>query len=62
MAILPAGSGTRRVPDPSGPGSGRLLHPRVKPEPDPKKCRVGFGFWFPPAGTRRVPEYVSFVQ
>jgi hypothetical protein len=29
MAISPTGSGTRRVPDPTGAGAGVFFHPRV---------------------------------
>jgi hypothetical protein len=56
MAILPAGSDICRISDPSGTGSGTKFNPRVLPVPDPILLRVGYGFDFLPAGTRRISE------
>jgi hypothetical protein len=50
MAILPAGTGTRRVPDPSGTGSGTKIYPQAVPVPDPSSIRVGRGYHFLPVG------------
>jgi hypothetical protein len=60
MAILPAGSNIRRISDPSGTGSGTKFDPWVLPVPDPILLRVGYGFNFLPAGTRRISENSDF--
>jgi hypothetical protein len=60
MAILPAGSDIRRISDPSGTGSGMKFDPWVLPVPDPILLRVGYGFDFLPAGTRRISENSDF--
>jgi hypothetical protein len=60
MAILPAGSDIRRISDPSGMGSGMKFDPWVLPVPDPILLRVGYGFDFLPAGTRRISENSDF--
>ena len=60
MAILPAGSDIRRISDPSGTGSGTKFDPWVLPVPDPILLRVGYGFDFLPAGTRRISENSDF--
>jgi hypothetical protein len=60
MAILPAGSDIRRISDPSGTGSGTKFDPWVLPVPDSILLRVGYGFDFLPAGTRRISENSDF--
>jgi hypothetical protein len=60
MAILPAGSDIRQISDPSGTGSGTKFDPWVLPVPDPILLRVGYGFDFLPAGTRRISENSNF--
>jgi hypothetical protein len=32
---------TRRVPDPTGPGTGMIFYPWVAPEPDPNETGTG---------------------
>jgi hypothetical protein len=60
MTILPAGSDIRWISDPSGTGSGTKYDPWVLPVPDPILLRVGCGFDFLPAGTRRISENSDF--
>jgi hypothetical protein len=60
MTILPASSNIRRISDLSGTGSGTKFDSLVLHLPDPILLRVGYGFDFLPAGTRRISENSDF--
>jgi hypothetical protein len=54
MAIRVRVPDTRRVPDPTGLGTGTTFYPRVVPVPGPRRVRDGY-FFSPvgnPTGTR----------
>jgi hypothetical protein len=51
---------TRGFGYPSGMGSGTKFDPWVLPVPDTILLRVGYGFNFLPAGTRRISENSNF--
>jgi hypothetical protein len=60
MSILLAGSDIRRISDPSGTGLGTKFDLWVLLVLDPILLRIGYGFDFLSAGTRRISENSDF--
>jgi hypothetical protein len=46
----------RRVPDPTGTGTGMIFYPRVTPVSDPNQDGYGTSIFSHPWVTRRVPD------
>jgi hypothetical protein len=57
MAIRVRVPDTRRVPDPTGTGTGTIFYPRVAPVPESR--RVQDGYFFPPVDNPTGTRYFT---